>query len=111
MMDEIDELPESRLDDLREIEKDKTKVAKAYNKHVWQNSFQINNLVWKMILPLGTRDCKFGKCSPSWEGPYRIVRMVLGNAYFVQTLEGRALPKALNGKYLKKYHPSIMQGS
>jgi hypothetical protein len=36
-----------------------------------------------------------------------MVRIVLENAYFVETLEGRALPKALNGKYLKKYHPSI----
>jgi hypothetical protein len=33
---------------------------------------------------------------------YRVVRIVLGNAYFVETLEGRLLPKALNGKYLKK---------
>jgi hypothetical protein len=32
------------------------------------------------------------------------------NAYFVRTLEGQELAKALNGKYLKRYYPSIWQG-
>jgi hypothetical protein len=92
---------------LHEIEKDKLKVAMAYNKKVKEKSFQVRELVWKTILPLDTCDHKFGKWSLSWEGPYKMVRIVLENAYFVETLEGRALPKALNGKYLKKYHPSI----
>jgi hypothetical protein len=29
--------------------------------------FQVGDLVWKMILPLGAQSGKFGKCSPSWE--------------------------------------------
>jgi hypothetical protein len=111
MMDEIDDLPEGRLKALHEIKKEKLKVAKAYNKRVKEKSFQVGDLVWKTILHLGSRDNKFGKWSPSWEGPYTVVRVVPGNAYFVETLEGQALPKALNGKYLKKYHPSIWQGA
>jgi hypothetical protein len=65
MMDKIDEMPESRFRALREIEKEKIKVAKAYNKKVMEKSFQIGELAWKMILPLGTRDNRFGKWSPS----------------------------------------------
>jgi hypothetical protein len=65
--------------------------------------------VWKTILPLGTKSAKFEKWSPSWEGPYIVVRIVLGNTYFVESLEGKVLPKALNGKYLKKYYPSVWQ--
>jgi hypothetical protein len=102
MMDRIDDLPESHFAALREIEKEKLKVARTYNKKVREKSFQIGELVWKMILPLGNRDTRFGKGSPSWEGPYKVMRIVPGNAYFVETLEGRSLPKALNGKYLKK---------
>jgi hypothetical protein len=64
-MDKIDEMPESRFKVLREIEKEKIKVAKAYNKKVMEKSFQIGELAWKMILPLGTRDNRFGKWSPS----------------------------------------------
>lgn len=29
----------------------------------------------------------------------------------MESLEGRALPKALNGKYLERYYPSIWQGT
>ena len=84
-------------------------MAKAYNKRVKEKSFQIGDLVWKMILPIGTRDRKFGKWSPSWEGPYKVVEIVPDNSYFVQSLRGEKLAKALNGKYLKKYHPSVLQ--
>jgi hypothetical protein len=62
-----------------------------------------------MILPIGKRDNKFGKWSPSWEGPYMVSKVVPDNACFVKTLEGQELPKALNGKYLKKYYPSMWQ--
>jgi hypothetical protein len=59
----------------------------------------------KMILPLGSRSNKFEKWSPSWEDPCRVSGIVPENAYFVETLEGRRLAKALNRKYLKKYFP------
>jgi hypothetical protein len=49
----------------------------------------------------------FGKWSPTWEGPYRISRCIPGNAYILDTLEGEEFSKALNGKYLKKYYPSM----
>jgi hypothetical protein len=66
-------------------------------------------MVWKMILPLGTQSGKFRKWSPSWEGPYRVIKIVPSNAYFLETLDGKALNKALNHKYLKKYYPSMWQ--
>jgi hypothetical protein len=69
----------------------------------------VDDLVWKTILPIGARSSKFSKWSPSWEGPYIVTKVVPGNAYFVKTLEGQKLGKALNGKYLKKYYLSIWQ--
>jgi hypothetical protein len=32
-----------------------------------------------------------------------------GNAYFLQTLHGKDLPKALNGRFLNQYHSSMWQ--
>ena len=32
-----------------------------------------------------------------------------GNAYLLQTLQGKDLPNALNGHFLKQYHPSMWQ--
>jgi hypothetical protein len=109
MMDKVDEAPESRLKALEEIEKEKVKIAKAYNKCVVKKSFQVGDLVWKTILPLGTRSDKFGKWSSSWEEPFRVIQVVSGNAYFMEDLEVHSLPKALNGKYLKCYYPSTWQ--
>jgi hypothetical protein len=108
-MDTIDVVPEGRLKALQEIEKEKMWVAKAYNKRVKLKSFQIGELVWKMILSLGTWDNRFGKWSPSWEGPMKVVKIIPVNMYLLETLERQQFAKAINGKYLKGYYPSIWQ--
>jgi hypothetical protein len=61
MMDNIDEVTDKRLQALKEIEKDKIRVARAYNKKVKLMSFQVGNLVWKTILSFGAKDHRFGK--------------------------------------------------
>ena len=99
MVDNIDEVTDKRLKALKETEKDKVQVARAYNKKVKSKSFQVEDLVWKIILPLGMKSNKFGKWSPSWEGPYRIVKVIFGNSYMLETLQGDRLPKAINGRY------------
>ena len=66
MGDNLDEVIDKRLKALEEIEKEKKRVAKAYNKRVKAKLFQVGDLVWKTILPLGTRSREFGKWSPSW---------------------------------------------
>ncbi len=109
MMDNIDEVTDKRLIALKEIEKEKLRVARAYNKKVKLKNFQVGDLVWKVILPIGSRDRKFGKWSPSWEGPFKIARVVPGNSYLVESMEGHLLPRALNGKYLKNFYPSVWQ--
>jgi hypothetical protein len=109
MMDNIDEVTDKRMIALGAIEKDKIMVARAYNKKVKAKSFQVGDLVWKTILPLRNKDRKFGKWSPSWEGPYKVKHVMSGNAYLLQTLQGKDLPKALNGRFLKQYHPSMWQ--
>ena len=88
MMDNIDEVADKRLVALKSIERDKLRVARAYNKKVKLKNFQVGDLVWKVILPIGSRDKKFGKWSPSWEGPFRITRVVPGNSYLVESYNG-----------------------
>jgi hypothetical protein len=86
MMDNIDEVTDKRLQALKEIEKYKIRVARAYNKKVKLKSFQVGKLVWKTILLVGTKDHKFGKWYPSWEGPYTIVKVITRNSYMLKTL-------------------------
>jgi hypothetical protein len=72
-------------------------------------SFQVGDLVWKTIILIGTKDHKFGKWTPSWEGPYTIVKLTTRNSYMLKMLRGEYLPRAPNGRYLKKYYPSVCQ--
>jgi hypothetical protein len=63
--DNIDEVTDKRVTALGEIEKDKIMVAKDYSKKVKAKSIQVGDLVWKTVLPLRSKDWKFGKWSPS----------------------------------------------
>jgi hypothetical protein len=54
-----------RLRALENIEKNKMRVAKYYNKKVKVKQFAEEDLVWKALLPIGTKYSMFGKWSPN----------------------------------------------
>jgi hypothetical protein len=83
MFDRLDEVSDERMRALGEIKRDKLRVARAHNKRVKEKSFWVGDLVWKTILPIGSRSSKFGKWSPNWEGPYRIEEVISRNSYIV----------------------------
>jgi hypothetical protein len=101
MLDRLDEVSDERVKNLGEIERDKLRVGRAYNRKVKGKSFQVRDLVWKTIFPIRSRSNKFG--------PYRIEEVILGNSHMVQSIQGTSLPRVLNGKYLKMYYPSVWQ--
>jgi hypothetical protein len=101
MLDSLDEVLDERENALGEIERDKLRVARAYNKRVKEKSFQVGDLIWKMILPIRSRGSKFRKWSQNWEGLYRIEEVILGNTYIVQSVQGMLPTRVINGKYLK----------
>jgi hypothetical protein len=72
MMDDLEDLNYHRLHALENIEANKLRIAKYYDKKVKAKQFHEGALVWKLILPIGTKDGAYGKWSPNWEGPYRI---------------------------------------
>ena len=87
MKDELEDLAGHRLNALINIEANKARVGRWYKK-VKAKSFDQGDLVWKLVLPIGTKDPQFGKWSPTREGPYKISRCVSRNAYILETLEG-----------------------
>ena len=107
MKDGLENLAGHWLGALISVEANKAKIGRWYDKRVKVKTFAQGELVWKLILPIGTKSSKFGKWSPTWEWPFRINRCVPGNAYILETLEGEEFSRDLNGKYLKKYYPSI----
>jgi hypothetical protein len=107
MMNELEDFHMIRLRALENIEKNKMRVAKYYNKKVKVKQLAEGDLVWKALLLVGTKYSTFGKWSPNWEGPFRVVRCTPGNAYILKTLLGEEFTAAINGRYLKKYYPTI----
>jgi hypothetical protein len=61
MLDRLDEVSDERVKTLGDIKRDKLRVARAYNKRVKEKSFQVRDLIWKTILPIGSRSNKFRK--------------------------------------------------
>jgi hypothetical protein len=103
MNNNVEDLMELKLWSLDKIKENKAKVARAYNKKVKLKEFQVEDLVWEAVLPLGTKDTAYGKWSPNWHGPYRIDQVLPGNAYMLEELDGVKFPVAVNGQHLKKY--------
>jgi hypothetical protein len=87
MKDGLEDLASHQLRALVDMEANKARVARWYDKKVKIKEFSQGDLVWKLILSIGSRDQKYGKWSPMWEGPYRISQFP-GNAYILETLEG-----------------------
>ena len=96
---------------LEQIKENKAKVSRAHNKKVKPKNFQVGDLVWELVLPVGTKDPFFGKWSPNWHGPYHIIETTPGNSYRMGILEGVKFSRNINGKYLKRYFPSFWVGA
>lgn len=72
-------------------------------------SFTPEALVWKVILPMDRKDRALGKWSPKWEGPFQILLIFSNGAYEIEKLSEDRRILRVNGKYLKKYKPTIQE--
>jgi hypothetical protein len=55
MSDNMEDITELRFWSLEKNKENKAKVARAYNKKVKPKEFQVGDLVWEAVLPLGLR--------------------------------------------------------
>ena len=62
-----------------------------------------------MVFPDGAKDKELGKWPPNWEGPFKVHQVLLENAYGLSSLEGEPHKRFINGKYLKKYFPTMWE--
>ncbi|KAK9714986.1 hypothetical protein RND81_06G135700 [Saponaria officinalis] len=94
---------------LSSLIKQKRLMVETYNKRVKKKSFKVDDLVWKVRLPMGHKDHFYGKWTPQWEGPFRVVIIYSGNSYGLQHTDGRMIKININGKFIKAYHPTIWE--
>lgn len=75
-----------RLDACNLLVAQKKIAEKAYNKRVEHKTFDEGDLVWQIVLLVGTKDPRFGKWSSNREEPF-IVHKVLGNGHTTLKIE------------------------
>lgn len=85
------------------ILQNKLRIEQQYNRRVKLKTFDLGDLVWRAILPLGSKDPDIGKWSPNWEGPYQIHQVLGKNVYRLRDLKGEVVKGTVNGVFLKHY--------
>ncbi|KAK9740384.1 hypothetical protein RND81_03G031300 [Saponaria officinalis] len=83
-------------------------TMESYIKRVRKKSFKVDDLVWKVRLPMGHKDHFYGKWTPQWEGPFRVIKVYLDNSYGLQDMNGD-MTRNINGKFIKTYYPTVWE--
>ena len=81
----------------------KHQVAKYYNQRVQHISFLPDDLVPRRVT-LSMKELNAGKLGPTWEGPYIVTKVTRSGTYWMEDMNGRALPHPWNAEHLKKYY-------
>ncbi|GKV13510.1 hypothetical protein SLEP1_g24510 [Rubroshorea leprosula] len=82
----------------------KQKLANFYNKRVCPRTFKVGDLVLRKVGLTGF-ETHFGKLASNWEGPYTMAEVPHPNAYVLQDVEGKRIPRVWNVNNLKKFYP------
>ncbi|XP_050877680.1 uncharacterized protein LOC127081468 [Lathyrus oleraceus] len=109
MLDELVDLDEETLNALELLKCQKKRVENSYNKKVKIKTFSPEDLVWKVVLPMDRKDRTLGKWSPKWEGPFQILKVFSNGAFEIEELSEDKRILRVNGKYLKRYRPTLQE--
>ena len=65
MMVELESADDRRIQAFNYMLIQKDKVTQTYNKRIKRKSFEVGELVWKIIRPISSKDKELGKWSPN----------------------------------------------
>ncbi|XP_042437266.1 uncharacterized protein LOC122023266 [Zingiber officinale] len=93
LISEIHERTAARLEAYRQ------RMRQNYNRRVIPRFFGEGDLVWKQVKPM--KDVV--KIAPQWDGPYKVIKKLLSEAYYLQDNQGTKLDWPWSANYLRPY--------
>ena len=78
-------------------------TARYYNSRVKERRFEEGDLVLKKVIQ-NIKKSGDGILGPSWEGPYKVVKVVRPGTYRLENKWGEVLKHPWNVEYLRKYY-------
>ena len=99
----------SNLDALEEIREEaqvhtaayQQRAARYYNQRVRERSLKVGDLALRNLEATGKR-ATVGKLAPTWEGPFRIIKVVKPGVYRIKDMQGNPEPHAWNIQHLNR---------
>ena len=74
-------------------------MKQNYNRRVIPRSFQVGDLVWKKVKPVGD----VGKLEAPWVGPFKIIEKLRSGAYYFEDEDERQLDRPWSANHLQPY--------
>ncbi|KAM2914080.1 hypothetical protein COP2_044651 [Malus domestica] len=103
-LQELETLDERRLEAQQHLECYQARLSKAFNKKVCPRSFQTEDLVLALRMPIITTHKKKSKFTSKWDEPYVIQEVYTNGAYLIMAEDGLKIG-LINGRFLKHYYP------
>ncbi|XP_042466239.1 uncharacterized protein LOC122048782 [Zingiber officinale] len=96
---ELDLMDESRDKVIVRLTTYRQWMKQNYNLRVILRSFQVNDLVWKRVKPVGN----VTKLEAPWVGPYKAVQKLRSRAYYLEDKNERRLERPWSANHLQPY--------
>ncbi|XP_042416067.1 uncharacterized protein LOC122005181 [Zingiber officinale] len=96
---ELDMVDETRDKAIARLTAYRQRMRQNYNRRVIPRSFQVGDLVWKRVKPVG--DVK--KLEAPWTGPFKVIEKLRSGAYYLEDAEGRRLDRPWSANHLQPY--------
>lgn len=71
------------------------RTARYFNKNVKPRQFKVGDRALRKV-SIATRDLAEGKLGLTWERPYKVIQSHRQEAYYLQDVEGKPLPRPWN---------------
>ncbi|XP_074346466.1 uncharacterized protein LOC141685252 [Apium graveolens] len=97
-----DLLEETREESRLRMIAQQEKMARYFNKKVKNRRFEVGDLVLRDSA--ASQPTITGKFKPTWEGPYKVSKVVSAGTYELSYLNGQPIKNTWNGIHLKKFY-------